>query len=385
MSFPHQRRRSQGARRGAVSSGPDRAPRGVRRRGARSKRRSRGGSGSAVPRRTEHDAHEALARRWSVCWSSRPPCAAKTATGAAGRHDAQVSGLHLPGGSDLASGTPAAIERHQAGWGWLQAGDLRAAERNFNAALKQSPPFYPAEAGLGYVALAQKEHKESLVHFDRAVVDEPALRAGARRPRRSAARARRRARKPCRASKPRFRPIRRSPGCERGSRCCGSAASSRRSPAPGKLAEAGKFDEARAAYHDAIEASPQSPFLYRELAEVERRAGQLDSALDHAPQGLRARARRAAIPHPARRDLRSARRLRQGGRRVQQCRRARSPTRPSARRIENLRSRAAFAAMPPEYRAIGESPALTRGAARGAARREARAAPDRRRDSAARS
>ena len=65
-------------------------------------------------------------------------------------------------------GTPAAIERHQAGWGWLQAGDLRSAERNFNAALKQSPPFYPAEAGLGYVALAQKKHKESLVHFDRA-------------------------------------------------------------------------------------------------------------------------------------------------------------------------------------------------------------------------
>ena len=65
-------------------------------------------------------------------------------------------------------GTPAAIERHQVGWNWLQAGDLRAAERNFNAALKQSPPFYPAEVGLGYVALAQKKHKDSLQHFDRA-------------------------------------------------------------------------------------------------------------------------------------------------------------------------------------------------------------------------
>ena len=40
---------------------------------------------------------------------------------------------------------------------WLQAGDLRAAERNFTAALKQSPAFYPAEAGLGYVALARQE------------------------------------------------------------------------------------------------------------------------------------------------------------------------------------------------------------------------------------
>ena len=70
-------------------------------------------------------------------------------------------------------GTPAALERHDVGWRWLQSGDLRAAERNFQSALKQAPNFYPAEVGLGYVAFVKKNPKDSLLHFDRAVVSNP--------------------------------------------------------------------------------------------------------------------------------------------------------------------------------------------------------------------
>jgi hypothetical protein len=44
-------------------------------------------------------------------------------------------------------GSPAIVERHDLGWRWLQAGDPRAADRNFSAVLKDSAGFYPACAG----------------------------------------------------------------------------------------------------------------------------------------------------------------------------------------------------------------------------------------------
>src|SRR5690606_21054934 len=47
-------------------------------------------------------------------------------------------------------------------------------------------------------------------------------------------------------------------------------------------AQAGRLAEARTAYQEALAASPDSPFLYRELAEVERRDGNFDMALAHA-------------------------------------------------------------------------------------------------------
>jgi tetratricopeptide (TPR) repeat protein len=178
-------------------------------------------------------------------------------------------------------GTPAATERHDAGWQWLQAGDLRAAERNFTSALKQSAALYPAEVGLGYVALARKNFKESLLHFDRAVVANPryapalagraevllamnqpeealvSLEAAlAVDPSLTTVRSR--------LEVLRFRSQQQQIGEAR------------------KLAEAGRLNEARAAYQAAIVQSPQSPFLHRELADVERRAANLDAALEHA-------------------------------------------------------------------------------------------------------
>ena len=35
------------------------------------------------------------------------------------------------------------LRQHDRGWGWLQAGDLTVAEREFQAVLKRSPEFYP--------------------------------------------------------------------------------------------------------------------------------------------------------------------------------------------------------------------------------------------------
>ena len=98
-------------------------------------------------------------------------CATKTAPPQA------VSTPHFPDfvfpAAPEGIGTAATLERHNAGWQWLQIGDLKAAERNFDSSLKLTPDFYPAEAGLGYVALARKDHDAALQHFDRAVVANP--------------------------------------------------------------------------------------------------------------------------------------------------------------------------------------------------------------------
>ena len=256
-------------------------------------------------------------------------------------------------------GTPAAIERHQAGWGWLQAGDLRSAERNFNAALKQSPPFYPAEAGLGYVALAQKKHKESLVHFDRAVVMNPRY-APALGGRAEALLALGEDEEAVQSIEAALQADPSLTGLRTRIQVLRFRGQQQEIARARQLAEANKFDEARAAYVAAIEASPQSPFLHRELAEVERRAGDLDSALDHArkaaelePDEPRAHVMLGDI-YEARGEF--ARAADEFSSAV-----ALQPDDTLSARIEDLRARAVFAAMPPEYRAIGDSPSLTRG------------------------
>ena len=59
------------------------------------------------------------------------------------------------------------------GWTYLQAGDLKGAERMFTAALKVTPDFYPAESGLGYVKLADRDPKAATTHFDRVLERHP--------------------------------------------------------------------------------------------------------------------------------------------------------------------------------------------------------------------
>jgi len=256
-------------------------------------------------------------------------------------------------------GTPAAIERHFAGWGWLQNGDLRAAERNFNAALRQSESFYPAEVGLGYIALVQKKHKEALQHFDRAVVLNPRYapalggRAEALLAQGEEAEALQSLDAALQADPSQVTvrtrlDVLRFRGQQQG------IDNAR------KLAEANRLDEARTAYAAALSASPQSPFLHRELADVERRAGRLDAALEHASKALelepdepRSHVVLGEI-HEARGELARAADEFDTALALQ-------PDEPLRARVESLRSRAAFNAMPPEYREIETATAVTRG------------------------
>ena len=255
-------------------------------------------------------------------------------------------------------GAPVAVDRHNEGWQWLQSGDARAAERSFAAALKAAPGFYPAEAGLGYAALARKDSDVALQHFDRAVV-----------------------------ANPRYAPALAGRGDallalgERDVALKSFEAATLADPSLGalksridvltlrvmqddvaaarKAAEAGKWSEARQGFQRAIAASPQSPFLYRELAVVERQDNDLDAALAHAQKAA------SIDPTDPRAlvltgEILEARGALAAAIDSYSAALALEPNDALATRLEGLRARAALAAMPPEYQAIPNAATVTR-------------------------
>ena len=200
----------------------------------------------------------------------------------------KLSRLHLSGAA-AGLGTPAAQERHNAGWLWLQAGDLRGGASGIARALKRSrvlsgggrarlrrarrersqrgvehfdravvanPRYVPALVGRGEALLALGEREKALESFEAAVAADPA-----------------------------------SARCGAVSRSCGSAGVQDDVAAARKAARRRTLDEA-ARYRAGDRRVARSPFLYRELAVVERRAGDLDAALAHARQGGGARSDR---------------------------------------------------------------------------------------------
>ena len=163
---------------------------------------------------------------------------------------------------------------------YLQLDDFSNAEREFSTALKRQPIFHPAEAGLAYVALARGNEKDAATRFERALEAEPdyvpalvgrgqALleldRAGDALASFEAALAKDESLVNLRSRVDvlRFR------------------ATQDMLARAKAAAEARRWEEAKAAYRQAIAASPESAFLYRDLAGVERQAGQLTDALEH--------------------------------------------------------------------------------------------------------
>jgi tetratricopeptide (TPR) repeat protein len=256
-------------------------------------------------------------------------------------------------------GTPAAVERHMAGWGWLQAGDLRAAERNFAAAIKQSPSFYPAEVGLGYVALATKKQKDALLHFDRAVVLNPRY-APALGGRAEALLALGEEKEALQSLDAALQADPSLSGLRTRIDVLRFRGQQQEIEGARRLAQSGQLDAARGGYLAAIETSPDSPFLHRELAEVERRAGRLDAALDHASRAA------ALEPDEPRTHVLLGEIYEAQGNVAKAAEEftaalALQPDEALEGRLDRLRERAAFEAMPPEYRTIEAAPAVTRG------------------------
>jgi tetratricopeptide (TPR) repeat protein len=255
-------------------------------------------------------------------------------------------------------GTPATIERHKAGWEWLQAGDLRAADRNFAASLKLTPGFYPAEAGLGYTALARKDHDAALQHFDRAVVANPRY-ASALAGRGDALLAlgqrddALKSFEAAAAADPTLGSLRSRIEVLQLRGLQDDVAAAR------KAAENGKLSEARQAFQRAITASPQSPFLYRELAAVERQDNDLAAALVHAQKAAEldpADARALILTG----EILEARGTLDAALQAFNAALALEPDDALATRIDDLRAKAALSSMPAEYQSIESAPSVTR-------------------------
>ena len=256
-----------------------------------------------------------------------------------------------------------AVDNQRRGWAFLQAGDLKMAEREFVAALKATPAFYPAEASLGYMELARKDAKAALPHFDRALelgqqaVDisplvgrGQALVALNREPEAVAAF------EAALAVDPSMTDIRRRVEVLKFRSVEQNLQQAR------QAARAGRLDEAIQAYTTAIASSPDSPFLYRELAGVERQRSSpesVEAALAHFrkavaldPTDAKSLAQIGEI-HDARGDF-------EGAAKFYADALALEPNADLQKRLDAVRAKAELAKLPAEFRAIDQAAQITR-------------------------
>jgi tetratricopeptide (TPR) repeat protein len=255
--------------------------------------------------------------------------------------------------------SPAAVSASR-GWSFLQAGDFKAAERDFAAALKIAPAFYPAETSLGYLELARQDAKAALPHFDRALElnsqhgDVAAwlgrgqsLLALNRDPEALAAFEAALAADPSQAELGRRVEVLKFRNVEQGLARARDAA------------RGGRLDEAAQAYTAAIASSPDSAFLYRERAGVERQSGDADAALEDF--------RKAAALEPGDAksfaqigELLEARADFDGAAKAYADAAAIEPSAELDKHLEDVRAKVALARLPADYRNIEQAAQVTR-------------------------
>jgi tetratricopeptide (TPR) repeat protein len=259
----------------------------------------------------------------------------------------------------LPAGTPEAdATLVDVGWRYLQADNLRTAERTFQELLKRQPAFHPAETGLGYVELADRDAKDAVTRFDRALQTSPnyvpalvgrgqaLLELNRDGDALAAFESALKLDSTLKDLQPRVEVLR--------------FRALQDSLARAKAAtEVARWEEARAAYTQALAASPESAFLYRELGLVDRKAGDTAAALEHFrkaieldPNDARAHAQIGAILEEQN-DPAGALDAYEKARAID---RAEVPDDV----VTRLHEAAALAKLPDEYRAISSAPGVAR-------------------------
>lgn len=255
------------------------------------------------------------------------------------------------------AGGSAAVNESR-GWAFLQTGDLKTAENEFRAALASDPEFFPAETALGYLELARKDARAALPHFDRVLAgqrDDLSALTG----RAQALLALNREADALAALERLLAVDPNQPEVRRRVEVMSFRLSGQEISAAREAAAAGRLDDAVRAYTNSIAASPDSPFLYRELAAVERRQGRDADALAHYRKALE------LDPTDARSlvqigDLLTAAGDLEGAERSYAEAARLDPGDETDRKLEAVRETLALAKLPEEYRAIEQAPQITR-------------------------
>jgi tetratricopeptide (TPR) repeat protein len=253
----------------------------------------------------------------------------------------------------------AAAGSHERAWLFLQAGDLGEARRGFDDTLRQQGDFYPATVGLGYVDLAERAYEAAVGRFTRALDRVPTY-VPALVGRGEALLATRQevaaldSFEAALAADPSLDAVQRRVQVLRfrGLQAYVDAAR--------QAAAAGRVDEARRSYERALQASPDSAFLHRELASLQLDAGSLSEAVAHARRATALDSDDAAA-FELLGDIEAARGAFETAVDAYERAALLAPDAELDAKRTEAAERAEYARLPPQYRAIAAAPSIARG------------------------
>jgi len=174
---------------------------------------------------------------------------------------------------------------HGRAWTLLQAGDIQQAEEEFRSILVSDPDFHPSHAGLGFVLLASSRFDASIEQFDQALLLGPEY-LPALLGRAEVFLAVERVEEAVKdlsaalVADPTLTTIRRRIAELEFTALMSQVALAR------QAAEAGRYGQARDAYERVIALSPDSAFLYVELARLESHQEDHSKALQRLEQAV---------------------------------------------------------------------------------------------------